>query len=125
MEFTLTIDFGFGEKVEFSTFELWKAVALAGFVESLEEFDAGDEVEDEQLNTLAEQTANEHLSRRFKRFGYFHSNAGEIDFFSANKWCLEVKWAPYAKNLSKAFLQCVIPQKILWTYENFFVDWPH
>ena len=47
MEFTLTIDFGFGEKVEFSTFELWKAVALAGFVESLEEFDAGDEVEDE------------------------------------------------------------------------------
>ena len=47
MEFTLTIDFGFGEKVEFSTFDLWKAVALAGFVESLEEFDAGDEVEDE------------------------------------------------------------------------------
>jgi hypothetical protein len=47
MEFTLKIDFGFGEKVEFSTFDLWKAVALAGFVESLEEFDAGDEVEDE------------------------------------------------------------------------------
>jgi hypothetical protein len=47
MEFTLTIDFGFGEKVEISTFELWKAVAVAGCVESIEEFDAGDEVEDE------------------------------------------------------------------------------
>jgi hypothetical protein len=40
MDFTLTIDFGFGEKVEFSTCDLWKAVALAGFVERLEEFDA-------------------------------------------------------------------------------------
>jgi len=55
MEFTLKIDFGFGEKVEFSTFELWKAVALAGFVESLEEFDAGDEVESEVEDEFADE----------------------------------------------------------------------
>jgi len=55
MEFKLTIDFGFGEKVEFSTFDLWKAVALAGFVESLEEFDAGDEVESEVEDEFADE----------------------------------------------------------------------
>jgi len=47
MEFTLTIDFGFGEQVKFSTDALWKAVAVAGFVERLEEFDDQDEAEDE------------------------------------------------------------------------------
>jgi hypothetical protein len=49
MEFTLTIDFGFGEQVKFSTDALWKAVAVAGFVERLEEFDEGDEVADEEF----------------------------------------------------------------------------
>jgi hypothetical protein len=47
MEFTLTIDFGFGEKVEFNTTEFWKTVAMVGFVERMEGID--DEVaEDEE-----------------------------------------------------------------------------
>jgi hypothetical protein len=46
MEFTLTIDFGFNEQVTFSTDPLWKAVAVAGFVERLEEIDEQDEAED-------------------------------------------------------------------------------
>jgi hypothetical protein len=49
MEFKLTIDFGFGEKAEFCTLDLWKAVALAGFVESLEEFDECDEAEEDEF----------------------------------------------------------------------------
>jgi hypothetical protein len=51
MEFTLTIDFGFGEKVEFNTTEFWKTVAMASFVERMEGIDeevAEDEVEDEE-----------------------------------------------------------------------------
>jgi len=47
MEFTLTIDFGFGEQVTFSTDALWKAVAVASFVERLEEIDKQDEAENE------------------------------------------------------------------------------
>jgi len=50
MEFTLTIDFGFGEQVTYSTTDLWKTVALAGFVESLDEFESElDESFDEEV----------------------------------------------------------------------------
>jgi hypothetical protein len=50
MEFTLTIDWGFGEQVKFSTPDLWKTVALAGFIESLDEFESElDESFDEEV----------------------------------------------------------------------------
>ena len=50
MEFTLTIDFGFGDKVEFSTTEFWKTVAMAGFVERMEGIDeeVAEDEEDEE-----------------------------------------------------------------------------
>jgi len=51
MEFTLKIDLGFCESVEFTTTEFWKTVAMVGFVERMEGIDdevAEDEVEDEE-----------------------------------------------------------------------------
>lgn len=55
MEFTLIVDLGFGEKIEFSTTEFWKTVAMANFVGRLEEvgqevdeLDEDDEADDEE-----------------------------------------------------------------------------
>ena len=39
MEFTLKIDLGFCESVEFTTTEFWKTVAMVGFVERMEGID--------------------------------------------------------------------------------------
>lgn len=55
MEFTLTIDWGFGEQVKFSTPDLWKTVALAGFVERLEELDDSLEEYDDEADEFADE----------------------------------------------------------------------
>ena len=39
MDFTLEINLGFGDVVKYSTGEFWKLVALASFVENMEEID--------------------------------------------------------------------------------------
>jgi uncharacterized protein len=69
---------------------------------------------------LAEQIAAEHLSRNFKRLGYFSNRNGEIDFVSGANMAVEVKWAPVARNLSKAYLNLNIANKTVWTQSNFF-----
>jgi hypothetical protein len=52
MEFKLTVNFGFGEMIEFTTYDFWKTLAVADFAKNLEEdsdsYDADmDEAEDE------------------------------------------------------------------------------
>ena len=46
MDFTLRIEFGFGESVEFNTTDFWKILALSAFVERIEEIEE-EEVTDE------------------------------------------------------------------------------
>ncbi len=54
MDFTLEINLGFGDVVKYSTGEFWKLIALASFVENMEEIDDDvdffndDEEEDEE-----------------------------------------------------------------------------
>ena len=73
---------------------------------------------------IAELVSNEHLARRFKRFG-FHGNAnGEVDFVQPHQWAIEVKWSPVATNLSKTYFQLQVPDKIIWTHGNFLNEWP-
>lgn len=85
---------------------------------------AGIEAPANAYDQVAEQVAHEHLLRRYKRFGYFSSRGGEIDFYSAKKWALEVKWKAFADGLSKTFKDLKNPQKIVWTQNNFLEEWP-
>lgn len=73
---------------------------------------------------LAEMVAHEALTRRYQRFGYFHSQrGGEIDFFAPHQWALEVKWASIASNLSKAYKDCRLAKKLVWTQNNLLNEW--
>ena len=57
MEFTLKIDLGFCESVEFTTTEFWKTVAMVGFVERMESL--GDEVaEDDEEEYVYDDEGN-------------------------------------------------------------------
>ncbi|MBL7668861.1 MAG: ATP-binding protein [Bdellovibrionaceae bacterium] len=67
---------------------------------------------------LAENIACEHLMRKTKRMGYYSDQNGEVDFISAKDWAIEVKWAPTAGNLSKAFKNLAIANKKVWTQSN-------
>jgi predicted AAA+ superfamily ATPase len=73
---------------------------------------------------LAELVANEALCRRYKRFGYFKTQKGEVDFLSPKNWALEVKWSNIPLNLSAAYKQLVLGEKIVWTYHNFLSEYP-
>ena len=73
---------------------------------------------------LAEMTAHEALARSHARFGFFNGPSGEIDFILAKRWALEVKWAPVATNLSKAYLSVPVPWKRVWTKENLLTETP-
>lgn len=62
MDFTLEINFGFGDVVKYNTGEFWKVVALASFVENMEDADddfdfIDDEEEDEEYEYDEEGTA--------------------------------------------------------------------
>lgn len=85
---------------------------------------AGDKTPKNWEEVLAELTANEHLFRRYQRFGYFKTSSGEIDFMAASKWCVEVKWTPAVTSLSKTFHTTQLPQKIVWSQSNFLDQWP-
>jgi predicted AAA+ superfamily ATPase len=91
----------------------WMALDWAGF-DTPENFN----------DQISEMVANEHLSRKYKNFGYYSDAKGEIDFYQANKWALEVKWKNYAGNISEAYKRLLIPQKIIWTKNNFLQEWP-
>lgn len=85
---------------------------------------AGVDVPNNAYDQLAEMVAHEHLLRRYKRFGYLSLRSGEIDFYAAKKWALEVKWRPFVDGLSKTFKDLKNPQKIIWTQNNFLEEWP-
>jgi predicted AAA+ superfamily ATPase len=76
------------------------------------------------MSCLAEQVAHESLSRRFKRFGYIKGPSGEVDFYAAKKWAIEVKWSRIATNISKMYKDIRCPEKIIWTQSNFLNEWP-
>ncbi len=77
---------------------------------------------------LAEIVSHEELARRSEdhkqRVGYYLSRHGEVDFYSYQRWALEVKWAPFPKNLSKAYKNLVVPEKLVWSQQNFLEDFP-
>ena len=72
---------------------------------------------------IAEMVAHEEISRRVSRIGYFSNQSGEIDFIHDSKWALEVKWTPLVTNVSKAFKKLPLPEKLVWTQQNFLKDW--
>lgn len=77
------------------------------------------------MERIAEAVAFESLSRRFPRFGFFSSKrSGEVDFFSRGRWALEVKWASAVQNLSKAYKELRVPEKLVWSKGNFLLEWP-
>jgi hypothetical protein len=62
MDFTIEINLGFGDTVKYNTCDFWKVVALASFVENMEEIDddvdfIDDEEEDEEYEYDEEGTA--------------------------------------------------------------------
>jgi predicted AAA+ superfamily ATPase len=76
--------------------------------------------------SLAEMMTNEILSRKFSRFGYFQNTKGEeIDFISPHQWAIEVKWSPIADNISRAYKNSTLPQKIVWFQNNIFKEFPN
>ena len=79
---------------------------------------------DQDEAKIAEAVAYEHLARTYSRFGYFRNKKGEVDFVMPGKWAVEVKWSPIANDLSQNFHSLLIPEKIVWTYDNFLSEWP-
>lgn len=82
----------------------------------------------EWASLLAEMVAHEALTRLSAgsrtRFGYFHSQNGEVDFYSKDHWAIEIKWALETRNLSKAFREINVPWKAVWTQQNFLTELP-
>lgn len=91
----------------------WMALDLSGM-----------RMPDDAESRLAEMVAYEHLARKYRRFGYFQNKHGEIDFLLPTRWAVEVKWAPVAVNLSKAYLNLQLQEKQVWTQGNFLEQWP-
>jgi predicted AAA+ superfamily ATPase len=77
---------------------------------------------------VAEMVGYEALARRAElsreRLGYFASSSGEVDYFSPQRWAIELKWSEVAHNISKAYHKLVLPQKFVWTKSNFLEEWP-
>lgn len=85
---------------------------------------AGLEIPKNHFEVLAELVAHEQLHRKTKRMGYFSNKSGEVDFISAKKWAIEVKWSSENPNLSKAYKNLHIPEKIVWSKNNLLQEWP-
>lgn len=79
---------------------------------------------DDAEGRLAEQVAHEALARRFKRFGYLQTKAGEIDFLCPKRWALEVKWSAVPRDLSHAYKNLALLDKTVWTHANFLAEFP-
>ncbi len=76
------------------------------------------------FDTLAEMVAHEHLHRKYKKFGFASTKKGEIDFILPKKWALEIKWSEFPGNLSQAYKDLNIKNKIVWTKNNFLKNEP-
>ena len=80
---------------------------------------SGKKIPDNYPDIMAELVAHEHLSRDFRRFGYFSNQNGEIDFIQPGNWAREVKWSNAATNLSKSFINLHLLDKKVWIKNNF------
>lgn len=90
----------------------WVAVSLSG-----------KKKDEDWAQKVSELTAAETLMRKYDRIGYYNSSkGGEVDFLIPSALALEVKWSPSAENLSAAYKNLRIPNKIIWTQNNFFMD---
>ncbi len=85
----------------------------------------GKTYDEKHFEKISEMVAAEHLCRRHHRVGYFSSpNSGEIDFYRHDVWALELKWSEIPSNLSKAYLNFPLRNKIVWTKKNYLAEWP-
>lgn len=73
---------------------------------------------------IAQMLANEHLARRYNKFGYYSSKSGEIDFILPKAWAIELKWSNIPSNLSNAYKKLNIAKKIVWSHSNFLKEYP-
>jgi len=80
---------------------------------------SGRKTPEQSEEMVAELVAHEFLSRKFNRFGYFSNAQGEIDFILPEEWAIELKWADYAKNLSRAYINLNLHNKRVWTKRNY------
>lgn len=86
---------------------------------------SGEEISEKKWNEmLAEAMACEFLNRRFQKFGYLRTPQGEIDFFSAKKWAIEIKWSYQTQPLPQIMKKLRVPYSKVWTPSNFFEDPP-
>jgi predicted AAA+ superfamily ATPase len=85
-------------------------------------------LDQEWESQVAEMVGYEEIAKKLEiknqALGYYASSAGEIDYFSPKRWAIELKWSEVAVNLSKAFHKIILPEKIVWTKNNFLADWP-
>jgi predicted AAA+ superfamily ATPase len=82
---------------------------------------SGKKIPENANEKISEMVAHEDLSREHNRFGYFNNTSGEVDFILPQEWAVEVKWAPAATNLSKAYLNLKMHNKKVWTQKNFLL----
>lgn len=95
----------------------WLALEWAGFP-----------IEDNKEAVLAEMVAHETLYRMTQkakeRMGYLSTQKGEVDFVGAAKWAVEVKWSAHHHNLSRAFKETALTEKIVWNFTDFMQVFP-
>ncbi len=55
---------------------------------------------------------------------FFSNSQGEVDFVVPTRWTIEIKWSEVVLHLSKAYQNIHVPEKIVWTQNNFLREWP-
>lgn len=73
----------------------------------------------QDFEKISEMVAHEYLFRSYKRFGYFSSKNGEVDFVLPHEWAIEVKWVDAVTHVSAAFKNLKIVDKKVWSKSNF------
>jgi len=79
MDFTLEINFGFGDVVKYNTGEFWKLVALASFVENMEEID--DDVDFEDDFVFYEEEEEEEYDYDEDGVAYWYDEENEVYYW--------------------------------------------
>jgi predicted AAA+ superfamily ATPase len=81
-------------------------------------------VTDNFNSQLAELVAAEDLIQKYGGVGYYRSKKGEVDFYKHQSWAIEIKWKDIATDISKAFFEVPVSEKIVWTTGNFMEEYP-
>ena len=76
---------------------------------------------------LSEIIAYAHISKfstkhKF-RFGYLSTSKGGVDFSNGGNWATKVKLSNN-QNLSRAYKDQIIPDKMIWGKYNLLIEWP-